>query len=170
MKVIVVSRFYNYYEESYTKILGVRETDTEADELIAADKQSNQHPLMSADDYFSTDKLFAYHSDKLYKEEKNSPKSGGWVNKYRTEQISKKLRPIYDKLVELSGDKSYPVFWQDVVRDNDDVRILLMRFFVPAFTDFTIEQIREIRDYYIEHDDLNPNYISYHKDIFDTKE
>lgn len=164
MEVIVVTRFYDYYEESYTEVIGVRESDEEADVMIAQDKKSRDHELMSAEDWFRYDALYNRELDSLMRAETVSPKRGGWVKKYPREQISKKRLEAYDRLCKISGDKSFKVVFQENRNDDDfmwDIRQFLCHI------DLTREQFDELSSYYLGFEE--PKNVTYRKEKFDTK-
>ena len=165
MKVIVVSRHYDYYEESYTEILGVRESDAEADALIEKDKNSRNHELMSAEEWFSHKAAYNSSLDGLMRVETNSPKTGGWVRRYHRENMSKACRPIYDRLCELSGTNSFDKVYKKYVLDDEFIW-LMHQFLIP--TDLTREQFEEVSEYYCGFE--NPKDVTYRKQTFDTKE
>ena len=85
MEVIVVLKHYYNYEDSYTEIIGVRETDAEADALIEDAKKKLTHPLMSPDKWYGGWRSYRLEIERLKREERNSPKKGGWLKKYNRE-------------------------------------------------------------------------------------
>ena len=64
MEVIVVKRKYNYWEDSYTKILGVCMTNEKADELIEIDIHKDDHPEMDKESWLACANYFKQQRDK----------------------------------------------------------------------------------------------------------
>ena len=168
MNVIVVSKHYNCYEESYTEILGVCSSEESADELIKNTKDLENHPLIEKERWYNLKKSFYEISNRISKEEKHSPKKGGWLKKYHIENLPKSIKDVYNKLLELSGDLSYPSFYQKfVVNSTKNLHLLFSFFFEEPFVSMTTEQFEEIENYYIDKED--PDEVTYTKEIFEVK-
>jgi hypothetical protein len=100
MEVIVVERFYNNYEDSYTTILGVCMTESKADELIEKDKHKDDYPGYPKDKWMNDMKLSRDYVDSFIRNEMNSPKKRGFLNKFHYNGLTKNIKLVYDKLKE----------------------------------------------------------------------
>ena len=166
MELIVVTRNYDYYDESYTQVLGVCETEATADALIEKDKKERSHPLMDTEELVAAMDMYFSQTEKISIEEKRTPKNGGWLKKFDRNQLNKGRQEIYDELVDAAGDMNFYRFYTEYSVDDEHMRCLLMRFLVPEFMKFTDEQIVELQSFYFQSED--PDRVRYHKNRFEV--
>ena len=166
MEVIVVTRKYEYYEESYSEIIGVTQSEEKADELIQKDKSKRDHKLMSRDEYFSIKKIIDYKKYDILKNEKNCPKNGGTLAKFKYDQLSKKDKEHYDKLKEnydgvtITSDVYYNM--------SDEERYHFHCLLVYGIDNIPYDDFKQVEEFYLE-DNENPQDIYYHKDKFEVQ-
>ena len=164
MEVFVVLKYYYNYEDSTTTVIGVRESEAEANALIVKNRQADNHPLVSAEDWFDGWKAYHERVDRLKKEEKNTPKKGGWLLKFHREQLSKMQKDSYDKLMEVSAGISFIEFSNKGYTLK--YRNLLETLMSAPTAGLTEEQRSELVNFY---PGRNPDCISYDIKKFDTK-
>lgn len=177
MKVIAVKKSVRRYDPDISDyIIGIRESEAEADALIEQDKHKDDHPLMTNEEWCSLKHLYSYEVESLMKSEKCSPKRGGWLKKYPVAQISKKKRQAYDELCELSGGMSFvqffakylssSVYWENPFNDV----YLKHKYLVTAFlvgTELTLDEYKALVEHYSEV--IDSDEVSYYKEYYDTK-
>lgn len=168
MEVYVVIRNYQYYDDSHSDVIGVRESEAEAKRLVSENESLNEHPLMGKKEWFENVSVFYTRSGVILNSEQHSPKKGGWVKKYKREQLPKDELPIYDRLCEFSGDMNYSRFWMSIVRENPEAKFLMMQFLCPEFRKLTFEQFVEVERHYIDVED--PDRVTYSIEKFETRQ
>lgn len=181
MKVIVVKKSVRRYDPDISDyIIGIRESEAEADALIEQDKHKDDHPLMSNEEWCSLKYRYSSEVESLMKSERCSPKRGGWLKKYPVDQISKKKRQAYDELCELSGGMSFvqffakylssSVYWEDWQTNHSNDVYLKHKYLVTAFlvgTELTLDEYKTLVEHYSEV--IDSDKVSYYKEYYDTK-
>ena len=166
MEVFVITKYYNHYEESYTDVIGVRETKSEAEEFVRKDRLSNDHPLCTAKDWYDGWNSFYSQTTRLTMEEKNGPKKGGWIMKYDRNRLSNEDRVLYDRLAEVSGNMSFPDFWQ-AARKNPEYMTLLEDFLYSPLRGLSPEKRTELEEFFST--DRQPERFTYSINAYETK-
>lgn len=164
MEVYVVLKNYYNYEDSSTTVIGVRESQADANALIQETIQADNHPLVSAEDWFDGWKAYHERVDRLRTEEKNSPKKGGWLLKFHRDHLKKSEKEAYDKLMEVSSGISFTEFSNRGYTLK--YRSLLETMLGAPTAGLTEEQRTELVNFYAG---KNPDCISYDVQKFNTK-
>lgn len=166
MEVFVITKHYEHYDESYTEVIGVRETKLEAEALIVKERLSNDHPLCTAKDWYDGWKSFYSTTERLIREENNGPKKGGWIRKYRREQLPQEDRLLYDRLSDISGEMSFPEFWR-LTRKKPEHMTLLEDFFYSPLRGLSPEKRKEVEEFFST--DRQPERFTYSINAYETK-
>ena len=167
MEVIVVKRKYNYWEDSYTKILGVCMTDEKADELIEIDMHKDDHPDMSKDSWLFCEHYFKQQRENLLNNEKNSPKKSGFLNRFNYDGLNKTAKHAYDELKKkYDGARFTYGLWCDM---DELERYYLNQIIDGDLKNISFETYQELDDWYSsrEHSE-NPEDIYYDKERFEV--
>lgn len=166
MEVIVVIRKYDYYEDSYKKILGVCMTESKADELIESDMHKDDHPLMNKNRWFGCQESCYETKNSFINNEITSPKRGGFLNKIHYSNLNKVSKLSYDYLKEKYEGKNLTIeVWREM-SDIDEFRLFQI---LGYYTDITFEEYKELDDWYStrEHSE-DPEDIYYDKERFEV--
>ena len=169
MEVIVVKRKYSYYEDSYTKILGVCMTDEKADELIEIDRHKDDHPDMSKDSWLACKRYFKQKRDSLLNNEKNSPKKSGFLNRFNYDGLNKTAKHAYDELKKKhNGVRFNYGLWGNM---DELERYYLNQIMDGDLKNISFETYQELDDWYSsrEHSE-DPEDIYYDKERFEVIE
>ena len=181
MKVIVIKWYDEREYDGPIHILGVRETEAEADELIEQHKHRDDMPGFTVEEWHNARDNYREWTRNLLKTEKSSPKKGGWVCKFHVEQMSKRARVLYAKLQELSGDMSFPEFYEKYLSsysdnhneiepiagvDYDNVKHLFRAWMSQVF-DMPYAEFKKLEEHF--YNTKNPEDVVYYKEYYDTK-
>lgn len=167
MEVIVVKRKYSYWEDSYTKILGVCMTDEKADELIEIDMHKDDHPDMSKDSWLACKHYFKRQKENLLNNEKNGPKKSGFLNRFNYDGLNKTAKHAYDEL-----KKKYDGvrFTYDILWDMDELEQYYLNQIIDRdLKNISFEKYQELDEWYSnrEHSE-DPEDIYYDKERFEV--
>ena len=143
MKVIVVTRTYNNYEDSYAKTLGVVTSDTLANDLIEKDKHKDDAFGMTVTEY--NNKLYNINEqfNKLVSYEESSPKKIGWIYRYNYDHLTKQQKIAYDAIKsrwEELGKPSFHFFKAELTY-NEDYRYYMQ--ILIGFNRSTLEEVKK---------------------------
>lgn len=167
MKVIVVKRKYSYWEESYTKILGVCMTNEKADELIEIDMHKDDHPDMSKDSWLACEHYFKRQKENLLNNEKNSPKKSGFLNRFNYDGLNKTAKHAYDELKKkYDGTR----FTYGILCDMDELDLYYLNQILDGdLKNISFEKYKELDEWYLseEHSE-DPENIYYDKEVFEV--
>ena len=166
MEVIVVKRKYIYWEDSYTKILGVCMTDEKADELIESDMHKDDHSEMDKESWFTCEHYFKQQRENLLNNEKNSPKKSGFLNRFNYDSLNKTAKHAYDELKKkYDGARFTYDFWCDM---DELERYYLNQIIDGDLKNISFETYQELDDWYSsrEHSE-DPEDIYYDKERFE---
>jgi len=169
MEVIVVKRKYDYYEDSYTKILGVCMTESKADELIEIDKHKDDHPKMSKKSWLAHE-IYCYDCKvKLEQNEEHSPKKLGFLYRFNYDGLNKAAKHAYDELKKKYDGMQYSfALW---CKFNDIEKYYLNLIFDRDLKDISYEDYKELDEWYSIHSHHeNPDDIYYYKDKYEVLE
>ena len=164
MEVIVVSRTYYNYEDSYTKILGVVSSEEKADHLIEVDKHKDDVDGMSVTEFNEKRDAYWERLSELNKNEKGSPKKDGWIYRFNYNSLTKQQKVAYDILKahwEELGKPHLNNFTSNELYKGDYnyyMQILLM------FSRSTVEELKKTESDFWGKED--PEDISYKKETF----
>ena len=165
MEVIVVTRTYNNYEDSYTKTLGVVTSDSQANELIEKDKHKDDALGMTVTEY--NNQLYAINErfNKLAINEEACPKKAGWLYRYDYNQLTKQQKIAYDIIKagwEELGKPSFRYFKEVLITYNSDYRYYMQ--ILLGFKRSTIEEVKNMSRTF--HNREDPEHITYRKEKF----
>lgn len=166
MEVIVVTKYYCNWDDSYSKILGVCMTNDKADELINSDINIDEHPKMPRSTWFDIKDKFREFRENLIKNEINCPKKGGFLGRFHYDGLNKYAKAAYDKL-----KAKYDGYKYDHELDfdmEDEEYYYLHLIFEPRLKGISYEEYEEINDWYHKHYE-NPENIHYSKDKFEVQ-
>ena len=179
MKVIIIKWYDERDYDSPVHILGVRESEAEADELIEQHKHRDDIPGFTVEEWHDAQDNYREWIERLIKSEKASPKKGGWVRKYHVEQMSNKAKILFAYIQELSGDMSFPQFYDKYLSsrydfkvnrqlgvDYDSIQHKFRSWYSPVF-DMPLEDYKSLEEHFSN--TKNPEDIVYYKVYFDTK-
>ena len=167
MEVIVVKRKYKYWEESYTKILGVCMTDEKADELIEIDMHKDDHPEMDKKSWLACEHYFKRQRENLLNNEKNSPKKSGFLNRFNYDGLNKTAKHAYDELKKkYDGARFTYGLWCDM---NELEQYYLNQILDRDLKNISFEKYKELDEWYLskEHSE-DPEDIYYDKEKFEV--
>jgi len=166
MKVIVVERRYSYYEDSYTKVLGVCMTESKADELIEIDKHKDDHPLMNKNRWLRCQESCYETKNSFINNETISPKRGGFLNKIHYSNLNKASKLAYDYLKEKYEGKNLTIeVWREM-SDIDEFRLFQI---FGYYTNITFEEYKELDDWYSTRErSEDPEDIYYYKEKYEV--
>lgn len=167
MEVIVVKRKYSYWEESYTKILGVCMTDEKADELIEIDMHKDDHPDMSKTSWLACEHYFKRQRENLLNNEKNSPKKSGFLNRFNYDGLNKTAKHAYDELKKkYDGVRFTFGIWCDM---DELEQYYLNQILDRYLKNISFEKYKELDEWYSsrEHSE-DPEDIYYDKERFEV--
>ena len=166
MEVIVVIRKYDQWEMSYKKILGVCYTEEKADELIEKDKHKDDHPLINKNRWFSLNESCYNSKNSLINNETNSPKNGGFLNKFHYNNLNKISKLAYDYLKEKYNGKSFTI---EVWHEMDNIDEFKLFQLLGYYTDITFEEYKELDEFYSSGEaSEDPEDIYYIKEKFEV--
>ena len=164
MEVIVVTRTYNNYEDSYTKTLGVVTSDSQANELIEKDKHKDDALGMTVTEY--NNQLYAINErfNKLAINEESCPKKAGWLYRYDYNQLTKQQKIAYDIIKAGWEELGKPAFryFKEEVTYNSDYRYYMQ--ILLGFRRNTIEEVKNMSRAF--HNCEDPDHITYRKEKF----
>ena len=169
MEVIVVRRKYDYYEDSYTKILGVCMTESKANELIEIDKHKDDHPKMSKRMWLSHEKYCYDCREKLEQNEEHSPKKSGFLHRFNYDGLNKVAKHAYDELKKKYDGMQYSFgLWCEF---DDIEKYYLYLIFDRDLKDLSFEEYKELDEWYStrEHSE-DPEDIYYYKEKYEVLE
>jgi hypothetical protein len=167
MEVIVVRRKYDYYEDSYTKILGVCMNESKADELIEIDKHKDDHPKMNKAFWLSHENYCYDCREKLEQNEEHSPKKSGFLNRFNYDGLNKTAKHAYDELKKkYDGTRFTYSIWVDM---DELERYYLNQIIDRDLKNISFETYQELDDWYSsrEHSE-DPEDIYYDKERFEV--
>lgn len=169
MEVIVVKRKYDYYEDSYTKILGVCMTEDKADELIEIDKHKDDHPKMSKVSWLSHENYCYDCREKLEQNEEHSPKKSGFLNRFNYDGLNKVAKHAYDELKKKYDGMQYSfALW---CKFDDIEKYYLNQIFDRDLKDISYKDYKELDEWYsIRSHHEDPEDIYYYKDKYKVLE
>jgi hypothetical protein len=164
MEVIVVTRTYNNYEDSYTKTLGVVTSDNQANELIEKDKHKDDALGMTVTEY--NNQLYAINErfNKLAINEESCPKKAGWLYRYDYNQLTKQQKIAYDIIKAGWEELGKPAFryFKEEFTYNSDYRYYMQ--ILLGFRRNTIEEVKNMSRAF--HNCEDPDHITYRKEKF----
>ena len=164
MEVIVVTRTYNNYEDSYTKTLGVVTSDSQANELIEKDKHKDDALGMTVTEY--NNQLYAINErfNKLAINEESCPKKAGWLYRYDYNQLTKQQKIAYDIIKAGWEELGKPAFryFKEEFTYNSDYRYYMQ--ILLGFRRNTIEEVKNMSRAF--HNCEDPDHITYRKEKF----
>lgn len=164
MEVIVVTRTYNNYEDSYTKTLGVVTSDSQANELIEKDKHKDDALGMTVTEY--NNQLYAINErfNKLAINEESCPKKAGWLYRYDYNQLTKQQKIAYDIIKAGWEELGKPAFryFKEEFTYNSDYRYYMQ--ILLGFRRNTIEEVKNMSRAF--HNCEDPDHITYKKEKF----
>lgn len=181
MKVIVIKWYDEREYDGPIHILGGRETEAEADELIEQHKHRDDMPGFTVEEWHNAQDNYREWTRNLLKTEKSSLKKGGWVRKFHIEHMSTRTIVLYAKLQELSGDMSFPEFYEKYLSsysdnhneiepiagvDYDNVKHLFRAWWSHVF-DMPYAEFKKLEEHF--YNTKNPEDVVYYKEYFDTK-
>ena len=167
MEVIVVKRKYIYWEDSYTKILGVCMTDEKADELIESDMHKDDRSEMDKESWFTCEHYFKQQRENLLNNEKNSPKKSGFLNRFNYDSLNKTAKHAYD---ELKKKYDGARFTYDIWCNMDELEQYYLNQIIDGdLKNISFETYQELDDWYSsrEHSE-DPEDIYYDKERFEV--
>lgn len=164
MEVIVVTRTYNNYEDSYTRTLGVVTSDSQANELIEKDKHKDDALGMTVTEY--NNQLYAINErfNKLAINEESCPKKAGWLYRYDYNQLTKQQKIAYDIIKAGWEELGKPAFryFKEEFTYNSDYRYYMQ--ILLGFRRNTIEEVKNMSRAF--HNCEDPDHITYRKEKF----
>ena len=167
MEVIVVRRKYDYYEDSYIKILGVCMTEAKADELIEIDKHKDDHPKMNKESWLACEHYFYENRKKLIHNESCGKKKGGFLKRFDYNGLNKVAKHAYEELLKKYDGMTYDDdIWYKM--DNLDA-FYLNQIMDKSLTKITFEDYQELDEWYSSdnrHED--PEDIYYRKTEYEV--
>ena len=169
MEVIIVRRKYDYYEDSYTKILGVCMNESKADELIEIDKHKDDHPKMSKASWLAH-KHYCYNCrERLEQNEENGPKKSGFLNRFNYEGLNKVAKHAYDELKKKYDGMQFSFsLW---CKFDDIEEYYLNLIFDRDLKDISYEDYKELDEWYSTRKrSEDPEDIYYYKEKYDVLE
>lgn len=169
MEVIVVRRKYDYYEDSYTKILGVCMNESKANELIEIDKHKDDHPKMSKRIWLSHEKYCYDCREKLEQNEEYSPKKSGFLHRFNYDGLNKVAKHAYDELKKKYDGMQYSfALW---CKFDDIEKYYLYLIFDRDLKDLSFKEYKELDEWYStrEHSE-DPEDIYYYKEKYEVLE
>lgn len=164
MEVIVVTRTYNNYEDTYTKTLGVVTSDSQANELIEKDKHKDDALGMTVTEYNNQLSIINECLNKLAINEETCPKKAGWLYRYDYNQLTKQQKIAYDIIKagwEELGKPSFRYF-KEVLTYNRDYRYYMQ--ILLGFKRNTIGEVKSMSRIFQNCED--PEHITYRKEKF----
>jgi hypothetical protein len=166
MEVIVVTRKYNMYEESYSKILGVVTSNDLADNLIEKDKHKDDAFGMTVTEYNNKIKNINELFDKLVVNEESCPKKRGWIYRYNYDQLTKQQKNAYDIIKARWEELSKPPFYffKEELTYNKDYRYYMQ--ILLGFDRSTLEEVKKMAKTFNNCED--PDDITYKKETFEV--
>lgn len=167
MEVIVVERNYSYWEDSYTKVLGVCMTEDKADELIEIDKHKDDHPKMNKESWLACEQRFYEERKALIHNESCNKKKGGFLKRFHYDGLNKVAKHAYDELLKKYDGMTFDdEVWNKM---NDLDTFYFNQIINKDLTKLTFEEYNELDDWYSEHDHHeDPEHIYYHKTKFEV--
>jgi len=169
MEVIVVRRKYDYYEDSYTKILGVCMTESKADELIEIDKHKDDHPKMSKASWLSHKKYCYNCRERLEQNEEHGPKKSGFLHRFNYEGLNKVAKHAYDELIKKYDGMQYNFGLRCTFDDIDEY--YLNQIFDRDLKDISYEDYKELDEWYSTRKrSEDPEDIYYYKEKYEVLE
>lgn len=165
MEVIVVTRKYSQWEDSYTKILGVCKSDELADALIEIDKHKDDHQKMSKTSWFNTCDYCVKRREDLIHNENCGKKKGGFLKRFNYDGLNKVAKHAYDELLKKYDGRIFDSHILYEMTDEDE--FYLYQIFDKDLTKITFEDYTELDHWYScrEHSE-NPDDIYYKKERF----
>lgn len=167
MEVIVVTRFYANYEDSYTKILGVCESEDKADKLIEIDKHKDDHPKMNKESWIGCEQHFYEERRNLIHNESCGKKKGGFLKRFYYDGLNKVAKHAYDELLKKYDGMTFDdEVWNKM---NDLDTFYFNQIINKDLTKLTFEEYNELDEWYSEHDRYeDPENIYYHKTKYEV--
>lgn len=165
MEVIVVTRTYNNYEDSYTKTLGVVTSDSQANELIEKDKHKDDALGMTVTEYNNQLHIINERFNKLAINEEACPKKAGWLYRYDYNQLTKQQKIAYDIIKagwEELGKPAFRYFKEVLITYSSDYRYYMQ--ILLGFKRSTIEEVKNMSRTF--HNCEDPEHITYRKEKF----
>lgn len=166
MKVIVVTRTYNNYEDSYTKTLGVVTSDIQANELIEKDKHKDDAFGITVTEYNNKIHIINELFNKLVSYEESCPKKSGWIYRYNYDQLTKQQKVAYDTIKARWEELGKPIFryFKEELTYNKDYRYYIQ--ILLGFNRSTLEEVKNFSKAFYNCED--PDDITYKKEIFEV--
>lgn len=165
MEVIVVIRKYDYYEDSYKKILGFCMTESKADELIEIDKHKDDHPKMNKESWLACEDYFYESRKNLIHNESCGKKKGGFLKRFDYNGLNKVAKHAYEELLKKYDGMTYN---DDTWHKMDDLDVFyLNQIMDKSLTKITFEDYQELDKWYSsENRHENTEDIYYYKERF----
>lgn len=169
MEVIVVTRKYFNYEDSYQIRLGVFKTDKGADAAIEKDKHKADHKLMDQAKYISCKKYFREAINRLIQLEESSPKKTGFLFRYNYDCLNKVAKKSWDELHEKFGGARFSLsLWHEFDKKDE---YNLNQILDCDWKTISFDDYQDIQDWYAKDTNYeDPDDIYYVKETFEVQE